>query len=186
MRPAHQIGAICALGALLAACDTTSALVPYQPSTRNVLAAQGALRASEGQVSVGAFTATTDVSPPLCRGLGALDVSPGRSIPDFIQEALQTELFTAGVYDADAPAITGSVDELEVNTFGTGSWTIALTVRSPSHPTGYQVRTDYAFSTSSFVYAACRNATSAFNPAVQDLLSRVVNHPEFPRLAGSE
>lgn len=167
----------------LTACETVSSL-PYQPSTQNVIAAQS--RLGEANVSVGAFTAAPGVEAPTCRAMGALDVAPGKTIPAFIRDALEAELFMADAIAAGAPAITGSVDRVDLNSFGTGSWSLAMTVRSPNLPGGYQVSVDYSFATSWSAAMACQNAATAFNPAVQALLGQVVNHPQFARLVGAQ
>ena len=174
-------------GALLmvTACDTTSPVASYTPSTPNVLAFQGALKPSGTTVKVGDFTADPAIAPPSCRLAGRLDVSSGKPIEQYIKDALQTELFTAQVYDVNAAVqIDGHLDEVKVNTFGTGSWTLGLQVTSNRDPAGYHVQATRTFATSYSAISACRNATSAFAPTVQDLLSQVVNNPAFNQLVG--
>jgi hypothetical protein len=175
----------CALMMTVAACDTTSAVAPYSASMPNVLAYQSALKGSGNAVRVGDFTAATGVAIPTCRLAGALDVTAGKSVQQYIKDAMQTEIFTAQVYDQNSSiTITGYVDEVKLNTFGTGSWTLGLKVTSNRDPVGYHVEAVHMFSTSYTAVAACRNATSAFAPAVQDLLGMVVANPGFLKLAG--
>lgn len=178
----HLIAIVGAAAALLSACETTTSL-PYSVSTQNVIQAQSALRGTNGKVSVGVFTAAAGVTEPTCRAMGALDVAPGKDIPTYIRDAFEAELFMAQVHAIEAPAITGRIDSLEMNSFGTGSWVIAMTVSSTAFPTGYQVTTNFPFATSFSAVMACQNAATAFNPAVQDLLRSVVSHPDFSRLA---
>ncbi len=169
----------------LAACDTTSPVAAYSPSTPNVLAFQSALKPTGKTVKVGDFTASEGIAPPTCRFAGRLDVTSGKPIEQYIKDALQTELFTAQVYDVNAPVqINGHLDEVKVNTFGTGSWTLGMQITSSVDPTGYHVETTRTFASSYSAVSACRNATSAFAPTVQDLLSQVVNNPGFARAAG--
>jgi hypothetical protein len=175
------LGAVLVLGG----CDTTSAIAPYSPSTQNVLAFQGALKGKGATAQVGDFTAAPTIAPPGCRMAGALDVSPGKPLERYIKDALQTELFTAQVYDAQSPVtISGRLDEVKVNTFGTGSWTLGLQVTSNKDQTGYHVEAVRTFKTSYSAMAACQNATNAFAPTVQDLIGQVVNNPGFAKLAG--
>lgn len=170
---------------MLAGCDTTSAIAGYSPSTTNVIAFQTALKPKGAVVQVGDFGAAADVANPTCRMAGALDVSQGKRPEQYVRDALQTELFTAQVYDVNAPvAITGSLDQLEVNTFGTGSWTLGLTVRSSVDPVGYRVTTVRQFKSSYSAYSACQNATNAFAPTVQQLIGQVVSNPGFSKLVG--
>lgn len=178
--------ALCATLAL-AACETTTA-IPYQASTQNVISAQRTLKPSDTKVTLGAFTASgTEADKPTCRAMGQLDVAPGKSIESFVRDAFQTELFMAGAYDErSSTSIAGHVDRVDVNTMGTGSWTITLTVKSTTLPAGYTVSTTFPFASSFSAVSACKNAAAAFNPTVQDVLSKVVNHPNFGKLTGAQ
>jgi len=169
----------------LAACDTTSPPGSYVASTPNVLAFQSALKAKGTTVKVGQFTADPSVVAPGCRMAGTLDVTSGKPIEEYVKNALQTELFTAQVYDVNgAVTINCHLDTLKVNTFGTGSWTLGLQVTSNLDPVGYHVEATRTFATSYTAIAACQNATNAFAPTVQDLLGQVVNNPGFAKLTG--
>ena len=175
---------VCA-GALLAGCETTSSM-PYQASTQNVIGVQNRLKASDAKVRLGLFTAAPGVDKPTCRAAGQLDVAPGKSLEGYIRDALQTELFMAGVYDESKGAtISGRVEKVDVNTFGTGSWSLTMSVSSTADAAGYTVSNSYPFASSFSAVSACQNAATAFNPAVQELLGKVVNHPGFSRLAGA-
>lgn len=170
---------------LLSACETTTA-IPYQASTQNVISAQRTLKPANSKVTLGAFTSSgKDADKPNCRAAGQLDVAPGKSVEAFIRDAFQTELFMANGYDeAAATSISANVDRVEVNTVGTGAWTIAMTVKSNAYPQGYSVSTTYPFASSFSAVNACKNAVAAFNPAVQELLNKVVSTPDFAKLAG--
>ena len=171
-----------ALGTL-AGCDTTSAVAPYSASTPNVLAFQTALKQGGNSVNVGEFTQAATITKPSCRLMGDLDPTAGKSYAEYIKQAMQTELFAAQVYDVNAHVvIRGTVDDIKVSTFGTGSWTLGLQVTSTVDPTGYHVEVTHKFATSFSALSACRNATDAFAPTVQELLSQVVNNPEFAKL----
>jgi hypothetical protein len=181
-----QLAATAAALLLLAGCDTTSAIAPYSASTTNVLAFQTALKPQGGNVKVGDFTAA-EYTKPSCRLAGSLDVTAGKSYEQYIKDAMQTELFTAQVYDVNSPVtISGRLDTVKVNTFGTGSWTLGLQVTSNRDPVGYHVTVVHSFATSYSAMSACRNATSAFTPAVQDLIGQVVTNPGFGKLAGKQ
>lgn len=185
MRNVLTGAALAGAALILAACDTTSPVAPYSPSTANVLAFQSALKPSGNSVKVGDFTSTAADSKPTCRLAGALDVTPGKTIEQYVKDAMQTELFTAQVYDVNSPvAISGRLDEVKVNTFGTGSWTLGMQVTSSRDPTGYHVQAVRTFKTSFSATAACQNATNAFAPTVQDLIAQVVNNPGFGKLVG--
>ena len=103
----------------------------------------------------------------------------------YIRDAFQAELFQAGVLSATSGAsINGRIDAVDLNTMGTGSWNLTLTLTSSSDPTGYQVATTFPFSSSFSAVSACKNASAAFGPAVNDLIAKAVANPGFARLAG--
>jgi hypothetical protein len=167
----------------VAACNTTSPVAAYTPATGNVLAFQGALKPTNTVVRVGDFTTTPGVKAPGCRMVGSLDVTAGKSLDQYMKDALQADLFAAQVYDVNAPVIiNGRLDELKANTFGTGSWTISMQVTSNLDPVGYRVTAVHTFKTSYMAEAACQNATNAFGPTVQDLMAQVVGNPGFAKL----
>jgi hypothetical protein len=178
----------CAMGGallLLAACDTTSPVASYTAYTPNVLAFQNAMKTKGVTVKVGDFTLAGGVEKPGCRMVGGLDVTAGKPLEAYVKDAFQTELFTAQVYDVNSPlTITGQLDEVKVNTFGTGSWSLGLKVTSNRYPEGYHVHVVRNFSTSYVATAACQNATNAFAPTVQALIGEVVADPNFGKLVG--
>jgi hypothetical protein len=173
------------MGALtLAACDTTSPVAPYTPSTSNVLAIQSALKPTGKTVQVESFKLAPGVEKPGCRMVGGLDVTAGKSLDDYFKEALQSELFTAGVYDVKAPVVINAhLTNLKVSTFGTGSWTMAMDVSSNVSP-GYHVEITRPFASSYMAEAACHNAVNAFAPTVQALFGQMIADPQFAKLAG--
>ena len=185
MNHLKTIVGLCATSVLISACDTTTAIAPYSPSTANVLAFQSQLKGSGKTVKVGDFAAEPSVAQPTCRLAGSLDVTSGKPLQGYVKDALQTELFTAQVYDVNAPVtIMGDLTEVKVDTFGTGSWTLGLDVSSSVDPKGYHVQTVRTFKSSFSAVAACQNATNSFAPAVQDLIGEVVNNPGFAHLVG--
>lgn len=141
----------------LAACNTTSPIAAYTPATSNVLAFQAALKPTNTTVRVGDFSAAPGIKAPGCRMVGALDVTAGKTLEQYLKDALQTDLFTAQVYDVNSPVvINGRLDEIKVNTFGTGSWTLGLQVTSNKDPAGYHVTAVRTFKTSYVAEAACQ------------------------------
>lgn len=171
----------------LAGCETTSSR-PYQVSTPNVLAIQAAIGGDQSKVKIGSFSAADGVKTDLtCRAMGALEVAPGQSAIVYIREALQSELFQAGVYDqAGGQTIEATLDQLNFNSFGTGSWKVALRLRSSTLPEGYSVAVNYSFKTSYSALKACQNVIDAFQPTVSTLIQKAVNDPNFKKLAGEK
>tara|TARA_R100000365_G_C2748460_1_gene80006 strand:+ start:983 stop:1435 length:453 start_codon:yes stop_codon:yes gene_type:complete len=148
------------------------------------MAFQSALDADDQKVQLSTFETAADLDANLtCRALGALEVAPGKTPVSFIEGAMRDELFAAGAYDqADGKVIQGEVTQLSFNSFGTGSWKVALKLSSESLPEGYEVSTDYSFKTSYSALKACQNVIDAFTPAVQELIGKAVADPQFETL----
>lgn len=186
MNPTLRVASIGALALLVTACSTTNS-IPYKASTGNVIAIQNSLGESNAKVSVGSFQVAGGVNQDLtCRLMGPISVAPGKTIPAYIEEALQEELFLARAYDPTSPiAITGQIQELSFSSVSPASWNLGLQVSSSQLPAGYSVSVNYQFDTSFDAFSACKNVANAFGPAVQALLKQVVNNPQFSRLAGA-
>ena len=167
---------------LLSGCETTNS-IPYNPSTTNIITIQNTLKKEGKKVSVGSITLASGVEEsPMCRLNGPVKVAPGKSLPKYIEEAFQQELFMAGVYDANAESrINGNIEKLDFSSVSPAYWDISMKVSSNLSP-GYVVSIHYPFDTSWSAYSACKNVANAFGPAVQSLLKEVVSHPQFPGL----
>jgi hypothetical protein len=168
--------------ALLAGCETTNS-VPYKASTANVIAIQQALHSQGKKVSVGSVTMAPGLeASPLCRLMGPVNVTPGKTLPAYIKEALQEELFMAQVYQASAPTVLdGTVTQLSFSSVSPANWKIAMHIRS-NVSEGYSASITYPFDTSYSAQYACKNVADAFAPAVQELLRQVVGDPRFGSL----
>lgn len=174
------------IGFILTGCDTTSSR-PYVASTKNVFQIQSNTQHSAAKVNLASFTKAADVSEDmLCRMMGDVEVAPGKTPVQAIRDAFEEELLLAKAYDPNSSVtINGAVEKLNFESMGSGLWEIGLTVTSNALSQGYTVETSYPFKSSYSAYAACQNVVDAFIPAVQDLISKVVSHPEFGRLMGT-
>jgi len=183
MKHLISVAIILVLAIALSGCSTTNS-VPYKASTDNVITIQQTLQSQGKKVSVGSITAAAGiVENPVCRLMGPVKVAPGKSLPEFIEEAFQEELFMAQVYDPKAPSvISGQVEALDFSSISPAHWDITMSVNSNTS-SGYTVSVKYPFKTSFDAFSACRNVANAFGPAVQELLHEVVNHPQFISLA---
>lgn len=183
MRNVTRIAILANFAGLLAGCETTNS-IPYKASTTNVIAIQQSLQAQGKKVAVGSITMANGVEEnPLCRLMGPVVVAPGKTLPQYIKDAFQEELFMAQVYQHNAPAvIDGRLEKLSFSSVSPASWDITMSVKSGSTP-GYTVVVKYPFDTSWTANSACKNVADAFAPAVQELLKQVVTHPQFSSLA---
>lgn len=171
----------------ISGCETTSSRA-YQVPPQNAIAIQGQVTGGAKKVKIGTFATGADVDAKMtCRALGALEVAPGQSAIDYLKSAFQAEFPQGGIYDAGAgQQIDGTIDKLDFNSLGTGSWKIALTLKSASLPSGLSVATDYSFKTSFSALKACQNVIDAFQPATAQLIEKAVTHPDFKKLTSAD
>lgn len=170
------------LAASLFGCETTNS-IPYKPSTDNVILIQDALKDSGNKIRLNPFSITKQAEEgTMCRLMGPINVAPGKSIPEYIKEAFQDELFLAHKYATDGNVtIDGRIDELSFSSVSPAYWDIKMTVSS-NKSSGYQVSTHYRFDTSFSAYSACQNVANAFGPAVQSLIKKIIQNPGFRKL----
>ena len=177
---------VCLLGVIsvLVGCSTINSS-PYRASPTNVVAVKQALGSSDTTLSLGSFSLAPGVEESLtCRLLGPIDVAAGKSVSQYVKEALQEELFLAGAYDPQSSiALSGQIERLGFSSVSPASWDISLRISS-NKSAGYVTDVNYGFGTSFDAYSACQNVANAFGPAVQELLRRVVQNPAFSELAG--
>lgn len=168
---------------ILSGCETTNS-IPYKASTSNVISMQQKLQSQGKKVSVGNITSATGViDNPMCRLMGPVKVAPGKTLPQYIKDAFQEELFMAQVYQPDSTnIIEGRIEALSFSSVSPASWDITMSVKS-NHSSGYTVAVKYPFDTSFSAYSACKNVADSFGPSVQELLKQVVNDPQFVNLA---
>jgi hypothetical protein len=167
---------------LLAGCSTTNS-IPYKASITNVINIQNTLKQSNTKVALGVFSLANGVDEELmCRLLGPVKMTPGKTLATFIKEAFQEELFLAQAYDSKAPVIIeGRIERMSFSSVSPANWEIAMRVSS-NKSIGYTVAVKYNYQTSFDAWSACKNVADAFSPAVQELLRRVVTSPQFDSL----
>lgn len=167
--------------ALLASGCSTYAASRYTMSADTV----STLRSFRGQaVSVGPFTAATPGKTEIaCRGVGPIKTPDGEPFEQYIRKALVDELTIAEIYAPAAPVtISGRLDDIDFSSGMTDAgWKIALTLIS-SNGRRLAVREDYSFKGSYVGETSCNQTAHALMPAVQNLVNKVVRHPEFPSL----
>ncbi len=178
-----KVIAIASLALLAAGCSTTNS-IPYKASTQNVIHIQNTFKASNSKVTLGNFSLASGIEEePMCRLMGPVKVAPGKTLPAFIKEAFQEELFLAQAYDTASPiSIEGQIERLSFSSVSPAHWDLAMRVSTAKSP-GYSVAVKYNFATSFDAWSACKNVADAFSPAVQELLRQVITHPQFSQLA---
>jgi hypothetical protein len=159
---------------------STYAAARYSISADNVRA----LRSFKGQtVNVGAFTAAKPGQTEItCRGVGPIKTPDGEPFEQFVRKAFIDELTIAEIYAPDAAvSLTGRLDAIDFSSGVGATWNIALTVAS-SNGRNISVTEDYRYTSSYFGETACNQTAQALMPAIQNLVGKVITHPEFQTL----
>ncbi|MDO5667620.1 MAG: hypothetical protein Q4G44_07335 [Alcaligenaceae bacterium] len=160
---------------------------PYTTLADNQVAIRDAAKSVNAEkVVLETVTLAESVSPTLtCRAAGPVHPAPGKTVQQYIEEALKSELYAGGVYAPDATnRIKAEVNTLGFSSMGDAHWALGLHLKSSAMPSGYSVEIKYPFSSSYFADYACRDVAGAFAPAVQQLVKKVVTAPEFQTLIG--
>jgi len=106
----------------------------------------------------------------------------GEYFEDFIRKAFLDELRFAEKFSTEADiTITGHLEKIDFNSFS-GTWYIIMTISS-SNGKSFQVSEEYGYETS-FLFGeiACYLTAEALMPAVQNLITKIINHNMFADL----
>ena len=164
---------------VLAGCSTMQP-PRYSVSTDNVVK----LREFKGREAfVSSFTMTSSFEAG-CRLMGPIEPADGLSVPMFVAKAMNDEFKMAEIYSENGASITGNIDRITFSSMTgltNGYWDIAVTLTS-STGAGISVENRYNFKSGFDAITACNATADALTPAVQDLIQKVVNHPQFPDL----
>jgi hypothetical protein len=164
----------------LAGCSTYAAQ-RYSIAPTNIVG----LRTFRGQqVNVGPFTALKPGRSEItCRAVGPIKTPDGEPFEEFIRKAFIADLSIAEVYSTAAPVtLTGRLDAIDFSSGMTdAAWDIAMTLSSSN---GKSLLTDnhYSFSENFVGEVACNQTAQALMPAVQDLIGKIIAHPDFADL----
>ncbi len=166
----------------LVAC---SSLLTYQPPYYSVSADNTALLKKLGpaSINIASFTNTAEFDSDCGITAGSVRMPGKLSFEGYMQQAFVDELKAAGMYDTVTPKITltGVVEQLSVfsrRDIYTSIWKIGLRVNSSNGQTvhvTYQYNFDAGFGSK----ADCRQIAESYMPAVQKILGKVIDAPEF-------
>ncbi len=151
----------------------------YVSSADNVVAAR-ALPATP--VRLGRFATGTSIDAS-CQAIELLPAD-GLSWGDYVRRALVTELVASGT-DVAGPvgpneresSVEGVIEHVDARPSGT-LWRIRLLLRSTN---GRSLRVEHVHSHPATL-PGCEVTREAMVPAVQELVRKVLEHPELPRL----
>jgi len=132
-------------------------------------------------VNIGSFTGYAFFNAG-CRLEGPVAASDDMTFSTYIQHAFIAEFITASAYNPSSPiTITGRVNKLKftpstVNT--TGSWDIAISLYS-SNGQKYSFTEHYVFPSDTNSATACTKTADAFVSAMQSMIAKIVDTPDF-------
>lgn len=171
--------ALCVISVAFVSGCSTYATNRYSISADNVVALKNA---AGSKVAVGEFSATKPgVSSIMCRGVGPIKTPDGETFEKFVRNALVSEMKIADVFSDDAGlTLTGNLDQIDFSS-ASGKWTLGITVNS-SNGNSLAVTEDYDFTTSFYGETACNQTGQALMPAVQNVITKLVSHPDFAAL----
>jgi hypothetical protein len=168
-----------AVASLLASGCSTFTAPDYGVSIENVAFIER-IEAS-GSVSVGEFDTAEGVPDKItCRGAGPVTASPGKTYAQYIRDALHDELYLARVIDQDSSVqITGRLNAIDFSSTSPAHWDLNVTVMAPGR-SDITVDVSLPFNTSWDALSACRDASGAFEAAVEQVVREIVTHQDFP------
>lgn len=163
---------------LTQACSTY-ATNRYSISAGNVVALKSY---DAAEVGIGDFTATEPgKTSVMCRAVGPIPTPDGETFESYIRNALISEMQIAEIYSEQSDVVlTGNLNQILPSSMS-GTWDISLTVNS-SNGKSFTVDESFKFKTSFYGETACNQTAQALMPAVQNVITQVVTHPEFSSL----
>jgi hypothetical protein len=118
----------------------------------------------------------------ICRLVGMVQTPGGVPFEVYVGDAFRTELLVAGLMSDAAPVtLSGHLERMHFTTGTEAVWELQVSVRS-SNGRRLTITEDYGFNWHFIGDQACREATTAMALAVQSLVRKAVQHPEFAGL----
>jgi hypothetical protein len=162
----------------LAGCSVSAGPYAVHPDTIS------ALRSYMGKsVKLAPFTSDKPgKSEVMCRAAAMIQTPQGVPFEKYVEDAFRTELLVAGLESPTAPVtLTGHLEQMHFQTFSKASWELQMTLAS-SNGRRLAIAEDYAFNWHFAGDSGCREAATAMALAVQSLVRKAVQHPEFAGL----
>jgi hypothetical protein len=137
--------------------------------------------------NVNEFTAKKTDYGIHCRLAGPMEMPNGESFKKYIENAFVEELKKAGMYSENSPIIiNGHLNDVDASSGITDAhWTFDITISSNNKSFTVIHKREYRSSFSGMT--ACQdNMPRAFVPTVEELIAKILNHPEFESLVYSQ
>ena len=160
----------------------------YSASATNVEEIKRVAGNFTSKVAVGNFTADKDVPKSImCRGEGPVSAPDEKTFEQFIKDALVEELRLAEVLDETSDRnLAATLNAIDFSSaMSGGSWSIHMTF-SAKQVEPFTISIDYPFASSFMAATACEQVAQAFPLATQKLISKLIKHPSFQKVAGGQ
>lgn len=171
-----------ALTLLATGCATNNS--PRYASSADTVHALRGMKIGE-VATVGNFIMTS-AADLQCRAVGPIMLPDNHTLPSYIKKALEDELKMAGIYNPSNPTVTltGLVNKAAFSSakgFFQGHWELDVTIQS-SNGKSVSAQEQYDFDSAYFADKGCQKTADALVPAVQNVLQKIVNSPNFKDL----
>lgn len=167
------------LGVFLNACSTMQP-PRYSVSVDNI---QELKKHNGAKAIVASFNQVVQFDAS-CRLMGPIEPADGLTISQFIAKAINDEFKMADVYSSAGTKITGTVTKIQFSSISgltNGFWDIGLRLIS-SNGVSLDVTNKYNFKSGFDAITACNATADALSPAVQDIIGKLIKHPDFGML----
>lgn len=117
-----------------------------------------------------------------CRGYSIITTPGEGGLVQYIQDAFISELELARLYSPDSPIILkGYVSQISLSTLTNGEWILKMTLAS-NNGRSISAQETLHFKTNIVGQSACQVASDMYSYAVQNLIRKLVMHPNFKLL----
>lgn len=149
---------------------------------------QQGIKSFNKKFSVDDFSATKTDYKVMCRLANNVEMTDGKSFEGYIQDAFVEELKMAGAYAKDSYiVIKGHLNDTDVSSGVTDAhWTLNLTITNNAGKS-FTVNHKREYSASFVGGIACgSDMPKSFMPTVQELIGKIITHPQFNDLFGTK
>ena len=181
MKKVMTLSLVVAAAILISGC--ANKVPTYSNAPQNMRAVK-TVAASASPVNIGKFTSTNEgESKVMCRLATPVGTPDGMSFAKYIEDALSTEMEMGNMIDPKSKiTVTGNLDSIYGSTtLGNAYWEFKLKVSS-SNGKSFDVVSRYDYESSFTAYSACSEMQRSYLPAVQELVNKIVVHPQFKEL----
>ncbi len=170
------------IATLVVGCATNNS--PRYASSADTVHTMRSLKLGD-VATVGNFSMTS-AADLQCRAVGPIMLPDNHNLPSYIKKAFEDELKLAGIYNQSNPSITltGIVNKasfVSAKGFFQGHWELDLTIQS-SNGKSVTASEQYDFDSAYLADKGCQKTADALVPAVQNVLQKIANSPNFKDL----